>query len=45
MTVGEIIGLSQDMVMNRDKYLEFISDHLYDSFRKCKVPLAKGIFK
>ena len=31
-------------MMNKERYLELISDNLYDCFRMCKVPLDKGIF-
>ena len=42
--VGEILVLPQNITMNKERYLELINDHLYDCFRKCKIPMAKGIF-
>ena len=42
--VGKIVVLPRNQTMNKESYLELISTHLYDSFRKCKVRFDKGIY-
>ena len=42
--VGKLIVLPQNLTMNKERYLELLSDHLYDCFRMCKVKLDRGIY-
>ena len=42
--VGRLIVLLQNLSMNKERYLELLSDNLYDCFRMCKVKLDRGIY-
>ena len=42
--VDKIIVLPQNQTLNKERYLELISLHLYDCFRMCKAPMARGVF-
>ena len=43
--VSDLIFLPKNETMNKEKYLELLSDNLYDSFIKCRVNVNNGIFQ
>ena len=43
--LSDLIFLPVNETMNKEKYLELLSDNLYDTFRKCRINLSNGIFQ
>ena len=42
--LGKLIVLPKNETVNKEKYLELLSDHLDDCFKMCRVPYATGTF-
>ena len=43
--VSKLIFLPKNETMNKEKYLELLSDNLYDCFIKCRINVTDGIFQ